>query len=108
MSTVYYVTTFSDPFYTETVSLDGVDFALEFRWNERESVWYYSIGTPAGEWLAVGLKANVNTFPLLTYRNPRLPAGQLIVVSPSGDDSPPGLTDLGVNARCKLCYWWPN
>lgn len=101
---VQVIPTDTDPFYTQETSLDGVRYSLEFRYSQREKVWYLSIGLPDGTELASGIKVVCN-FSLLKYRaDVRLPPGLLVAVSSTPDDSPPGLDELGEDARVSLIY----
>ena len=98
------IRTFEDPFYTMTTVLDGTDYLFEFRFNQRESCWYFSISTTDGEALASGVKI-VSERPLLRrFADVRLPPGILIAASNTTDKSPPGLTELGEDRRVTLIY----
>lgn len=48
------------PLYDMTVTLDGVDFRLQFDWNGREDRWYLSIFDSTGAGIRRGLKVVPN------------------------------------------------
>lgn len=96
--------TFNDPFYRMSASLDGSDYLLEFRHNQREDAWYFSILLPDGTLLAAGIKV-VCDWPLLRKQvDARLPPGDFIALSKTQDTSPPGLDALGEQSRVTLFY----
>jgi len=98
------IRTFSDPFYTQTTALDGVEYVLEFRYNQREDAWYFSISLPNGTLLAAGIKVICNIPLLRKWVDTRLPKGTLAALSKTKDTSPPGLNELGEDARVTLVY----
>lgn len=93
------------PYYSVRTTLDGRDFGLRFRWNQREERWYLDLRDGAGSLIAAGMKLVCN-WPLLRYKkwDPRTPPGELVVVTLSPDRSPPGVDELGVGLRCELTY----
>lgn len=98
------IPTFPDAFFTETVNLEGSDFALTFTYNQREDAYYLSIATTDGTDLAVGVKVVAN-WPLLhKYATTGLPPGEMFAFSSTADISPPGLGELGEGQRCTLYY----
>ena len=98
------IPTSNDPFSVQRTDLEGQEYVLQFDYSERESVWYLTIKDVTEVPLASGIKLVCN-WPL-TYRlaNPGLPPGDLIVISKSSDDSPPGIDDLQDGGRCELTY----
>lgn len=92
------------PAYPQTVTLDGVPFTLFFQFNLRQSCWYVSVATVDGQDVWNGLKMVCNWDLLLGCQDTRRPAGRLLVITNSADDSTPGLSDLGPGARCSLAY----
>lgn len=103
---VFVIPTFTDPFYTMTVALEGRDYVFEFRYNQREDVWYFSIGLPDGTTIAAGLKVVCRREFLHRIADVRLPRGTLLAVSNELplDESPPGLEELGEGRRVQLIY----
>jgi hypothetical protein len=93
------------PHFTERVTLDGTPYTLEFRWNEREASWRFSLATAEGDPIASGLKVLPSKVLSLGWRivDPRRPPGVFAVVDTSGADSPPGLNDLG--KRVQIIYF---
>ena len=97
--------TFEDPFYTMTVALDGSDYLFEFRYNQRETCWYFDISLSDGTVLVRGVKV-VCSYPLLRrFADNRLPPGTLMGVSNTDDRSPPTLLELGEDKRVTLIYF---
>lgn len=102
---IYSLRTFSDPFYTETVPLDGTDYVFDWRYNQREKSWYFSIATSSGDPLASGVKVVCGVSLLGRFADLRLPPGVLMALSNTSDASPPGLTELGQEQRVTLIYF---
>lgn len=98
------IPTFADPFYSETVTLDGTPYVLTFRYNQRVAGWYLDLATIDGEVVAAGLKLVCEWDVLALVANPLRPPGALFVLSNTTDDSTPGLTDLAAGGRCFLVY----
>lgn len=97
--------TFSDPFYTCTVNLDGSDYLFEWRYNQREDAWYFDIALTDGTTLARGIKV-VCLLPLLKrFADSRLPKGQLIAWPNTDSRKLPGLDELGEDRRVTLLYF---
>lgn len=89
--------------YDLQISLDGVNYTLEFRWNTRESKWYMDVRTEEGDPIYVGL-ALVVDHPLgKRCRDTRFPSGVLVAVDTSSARQDPGIADLG--DRVKLLYY---
>lgn len=98
------IPTTSDPFYSQTVNLEGVDYLFEFRWNQRESSWYLAI-YQSDETLLCSVKVVTNWDLLRRFTDPRLPPGPLFAkANPLGDTTNPGLTDFGPGLRVELKY----
>lgn len=102
---VLLIPTTSDPFYEQVTNLDGTDYVLRFKYNQRENCWYLTVGLPDGTDLVRGIKL-VCHWPLLRrFTDERLPLGELVVISNTDDDSPPGLEELGEDLRTELTYF---
>ena len=98
------IRTFSDPFYTMTVPLDGTDYLFEFRFNQREACWYFDISLTDGTLLVAGVKVVCHRPLLRRFADTRLPKGILIAASNSEDTDPPGIDELGEGRRVELVY----
>lgn len=88
--------------YTQRTVLDGREYLLRFRWNQRAAKWYLSIYDQNEIPIYEGIKI-VTNFPLLGYRivDARRPPGEIIAVDVTSDRDP-GLYDLG--SRVVLMY----
>lgn len=99
------IPTSSDPFYTQTTTLDGTDYILEFRFNSREECWYLKLSLTDATTLIEGVKV-VSNWPLLQKLvDARGPFGELVALAYGPDDSPAGLTELGIGQRVELTYF---
>lgn len=89
--------------FSQRTILDGREFLLTFRWNQREAKWYLSIADANEVPIIQGVKIVLN-FPLLTKRivDERRPPGDIMAVDSSGDERDPGFNDLG--ERVRLLY----
>lgn len=92
------------PFYSQTTTLDGTDYLLEFRFNSRELCWYLQVSN-GGTVFAQGIKLVSNFRLIQKYSSASMPPGELVAVAPVTDDSPAGLNDLGIDLRVKLVYY---
>jgi len=93
-------------FFNERVTLDGRDYTLQFRWNQREGRWYLSVADAENNLIAASIKIVAN-WPLLRYyrHDPRIPPGELIAQDISPDGTPPGFDELGIGRRVELTYF---
>lgn len=99
------IQTTSDPFYTTRVTLDGTDYILDFKYNQRQDRWYLTIQDANGNELVSGVKIVCNWPLLMRFANSALPVGELIAVALTDDDTPPGLNELGPGLRVELTYF---
>lgn len=96
--------------YVERVSLDGVDYDLAFRWNERDQQYYMSIFSPDSPTqsdgsrvaLVAGVPILVGTPFLRSVPGLDRPLGEFIALDTSGQMQEAGQRDLG--ARVILVY----
>jgi hypothetical protein len=96
------------PFVDQITNLDGTDFRLAFRYNQREARYYVTIGHPDGTDYTTGA-ALVCSWPLFANtKDPRMPPGRLLVLPQGGDSTAPGLGELGPGKRCELFYFSPG
>lgn len=93
------------PFFDQTVNLDGTDYLLTFRYNQREARYFLTIGAPDGTVYTAGA-ALVCDFPLFSNcRDSRLPPGRLFCQASGPDRTPPALGELGIGKRVELVYY---
>ena len=96
--------TATQPFWSETVALDGTTYLLTFNYNQRCDCWYLSVGTNDGSDIVNGLKI-LSNWPLLKHcADNRLPMGEIVCFSTTLDVTPARLADLEVGGRCQLTY----
>jgi hypothetical protein len=95
---------FEDPFYSMSVALEGRQYIFEFRYNQRETAWYFSVALENGTPLIAGVKVVCGVNLLKRAADVRLPPGLLSAVWNGDDDSPPTLTELGEDKRVTLTY----
>jgi hypothetical protein len=95
-------TTPSVPAYTQRTTLDGREYAFEFRWNDRDGAWYMHIADSDGQHIRSGIRIVLNWPLLRRVTDPRTPPGSIVAIDTSKQDLAPGLDDLG--ARVKLLY----
>jgi hypothetical protein len=94
------------PSYSQHVTLEGVVYTFEFRWNVRAGSWYMNLLTAEEDPIVMSVKV-VPGFPLAwTSKDPRRPPGNLVVVDTSGADLPPGEHELG--GRVQIVYFTPD
>ncbi len=92
------------PFWTQITTLDGTDYLLRFRYNEREACYYLQIQLPDLTVLAQGIKLVSNFRLLQSYPDPRIPRGELYCMATGNDDSPAAFGELGIGRRVELTY----
>src|SRR5690242_7133103 len=106
MATILIPVPLDAAYSTQRVRLEGSDYVFDLAYNQREDRWYLSISDSESNPVVSGVKL-VTNFPLLRryHSNTAVPPGELMCVSLTGDDSPPGFADLGVGRRCEITYW---
>lgn len=94
----------NSPFIDQVTNLDGTDYELRLRYNQREERWFLSIGLPDGTEIAKGaaLVVGWRLFPNVVHE--LMPPGVLFVTSADGTDLPPKFAELGPGKRCELVY----
>lgn len=91
--------------YSRTFTLGETDYVLTFGWNARFGAWFLDVADAAGVVLVASIRL-LPSIPLLArFTDPTLPSGLLFVTDSSGSAVEPGLTDLGVGARCQLHFF---
>lgn len=90
------------PAYFYVVTLEGAQYRLDFRYNERMGKWFLKISDPTGVELmgAVPITASCPLFN--RFRRANLPPGTLVAFDSSGKNQDPGRFDLG--DRVRLIY----
>lgn len=84
--------------YDYRVSLEGKSFSFRFRYNERDSSWYFSIYDVNNEPVRTGIKM-VPNFYLLTYLvSEGWNIGNIVLLDSRPNPIPPLLADLGRSA----------
>jgi hypothetical protein len=92
------------PHWEQTYTLDGIDYVIGARYNQRENHYYLTIGSPSGDTYAGGVAAVCNWPLFCTSRSSSLPPGVLLITPNGSDASDPGLDEIGVGLRCELVY----
>lgn len=83
------------PHFSFVSDLEGVAYTFEFRWNDRESGWFLTLGDGEGVPIVAGVRVVVN-YPLLSrFTDARLPTGFLFAFDSNGLDEDPAFEDLG-------------
>ncbi len=90
------------PHFKQITSLDGTEFELEFRLNDREQRFYMDLRDGDGVDILVGVRLTVDWPPLRYLVDPRRPLGEILVRDSEGLGRDPRLGDLG--RRVKLFY----
>jgi hypothetical protein len=94
-----------EPFFDQVTRLDGVDYQIKIRYNQRAERFYLSLYSADGTEIAKGAKLVCNWRLFTASVSPLLPPGMLMVVpAMKDDDSPPKLGELGPGKRCELVY----
>jgi len=89
--------------WTQRTALDGRDYVLAFRWNQRAGAWTLDLADQDGAAILLG-RTLVAGYPLLKgVTDTRRPPGELAVLDAFGlDDLDPAFSDLGT--RFVLVY----
>jgi hypothetical protein len=89
--------------FSFTVKLDGIEFALQLRWNQRAAGWYLTILDANGAVLVAGMRVTLSSAPRARYMDPRLPKGFLQADDTSGQNLEAGRNDLGTRVKLYYC-----
>ncbi len=90
------------PLWRMRTTLDGVEYILQFDWNDRAQRWLFSLYSLTQAPLATGVTVLGGQYPLLNFP-PILPGLLAFVDNSSATPAPPLFADLG--RRVKLYYW---
>ena len=97
MATVYIIpTTNTSAWYTETVAIQGVRYTFTFRWNDREQLWFMTIGDSANNDIVAGVPLHWGRNLLSQYAGLPLPRGVFVVRDKTQQGVDPGLTSFGL------------
>jgi hypothetical protein len=88
--------------WTASYTLEGVNYQLQFNWNDRDGFWYLSVGAPDLSTQAQGIALRLGTDKLEHFKYADVPPGRLDVVDTSGRFVEPTRADMG--ARVLLYY----
>jgi hypothetical protein len=72
--------------YTQSFTLDNVEFKLNFRYNNREGQYYVSLFDANNNSLLYGAKLVKDTLLFNRFRKEGFPLGDLVALSPYIDD----------------------
>lgn len=81
--------------YTLRVDLTGVEFLFEFRFNDRESFWYFDLADALAAPIVQGVKVVLGVPLLRNVVDVRRPVGDLFAIDQSNADLEAGESDLG-------------
>lgn len=99
------IPTYSDPAYSQTITIDGIDYVLSFRWNMRCALWFLDLADASGNPLVSSI-ACVPLYPLLVkFQYLDVPQGVLVILPRGPDDPPPQVSDFGPGLRMELDYF---
>lgn len=88
-------TSTTDANYIFTIPLNGSEYQLSFKYNDRDNAWYFNILDTNDVILRAGIKV-VNEWPLLRlWKEEIKPAGEMIPVNQGNVAAPPTLNQLG-------------
>ncbi len=80
------LTMLDEPNYTQSFTLDGVDYRLQFQLNTRENQYYLSIFNSDGVLLLSGVKIVKDTPLTLRFKRAGLPTGDFMALGASIKD----------------------
>jgi hypothetical protein len=87
-----------------TTELENITYAFDFRWNWRDSGWYFNLLDGEGVLLVAGVRVVLNTSLLKSFRKSGVvPPGALVAVDTGGQELEAGQDDFG--SRVKLYYF---
>lgn len=91
------------PHFQVQMELEGVSYTLTFRWNERDTAWYLTLGD--GEGVELVTSKVVIDLPLFGRRRSVAgrPPGTFVAVDTTGAGRDAGYEDLG--DRVQLLYF---
>jgi len=87
--------------FTFTVDLEGTDWEFDFKYNDRDSHWYFDLYDIDRNLIRAGVKAVINWPVIRLIRDTNRPLGEVMFVSTSGTGDPV-LANLGTDVV--FCY----
>jgi len=95
----------ADPHWDQITELDGAEYKLAFRWNQREARYSLSLYTPDDIPIALGAKLVVGWPLFLNATSELMPTGSFVVINSGDSEANPGIGELGIGKRCELFYF---
>jgi hypothetical protein len=83
------------PAFKFQVTLDTVEYTLQFSWNSRMSRWFFDILTSDGTAILMGQPVLVNFALIARFKDVLLPPGRIYFYDTSGLATDPDRFDLG-------------
>ena len=90
--------------YRQIVTLSDNPYKLYAKYNTRTEAWYISLYTLEDEAIIKGRLLCFGVDLLERSDSPNRPPGTLFCLTKNRDFNTPGLTDIGIGARCGLYY----
>ncbi len=91
------------PSYRLSTAIDGVQYIVDVRWNERDEAWYLDLLSSDGDPIKHGMKIALGTKLGRRCVDPRFPTGAIIARDLTGNGNDAGRYDLGT--RVQLRYY---
>lgn len=95
---------FSDPSFTQRITLDNVPYRLQFHWNYRGQHWTLSIQDAQGNPVLSGIKLVLQFNLLEQFRAYNIPNGSLTVYDSTGSTDRIGRFDFVSGRELVLVY----
>lgn len=86
-------------FFTETVTLEGVTYELEFNWNHRGEFWCVTIYDSEGNILIAGVKVVLEFDLFKRYSKTNIPIGLFIAICDGISKAKLAFDELGTTAN---------
>ena len=83
------------PYYDFEVELDGVEFKLEFRFNNRDLSWYLTVYDIEGEPLRAGLRIVNDWIITRLWKDESSPLGEIVSITQGDQSGVASLSELG-------------
>lgn len=87
---------------TQTLDLDGTEYRVTLRWNERAERWLFDLETVEGDPILLGSAVLTDLTLADETQDPRLPAGTFFVLDTRDEGLDAGLDDIG--DRVEITY----